>query len=284
MVGIVIPAYGKYDLLEKCVTAIKENTPKSLYRIVIIDDYYEKPLQSIPDTKIIRNESNLGFTKSVNRGIMDIADCDQIVIMNTDVKVEPVWLEGFLSVIEMNKNVGIVGGMEMNPLNKDVNSGMADLFGGHNITSGTMADGSDRNAVVHDEISFSFACVMLTKELIVNIGLLDERFKTWCSDSDYCMTSLSRGYRNIYTPNAKFYRLGNGTIGLAQQNDLRQDQTQLLKKWCGGSANEIFEKIYFNIYHHIHARVNLSLYNKEGDIVTSIKHIFEQGRDECPIS
>ena len=284
MVGIVIPCYGKYDLLEKCINAIKEHTKIGTYKIVIVDDCYEKPLEPILNTKVVRNDTNCGFTKSVNRGIKECMDCDQIVIMNTDVKVEPVWLEGFLSVIEMNKNVGIVGGMEMDPASPKVNSGMADLFGGHNITSGTMANGEDRNAVVHDEISFSFSCVMLTKELIVNVGLLDERFKTWCSDSDYCMTSLSRGYRNIYTPNAKFYHLGNGTIGLCQQNDLRQDQTQLLKKWCGGSANEIFEKIYFNIYHHIHARVNFSLYDKEGNIVTSIKHIFEQGREECPIS
>lgn len=284
MVGIVIPVYGKYDLLDKCLDAIKEHTKIGTYKIVIVDDCYEQPLVAPLNTKVVRNDTNLGFTKSVNRGIRLCMDCDQVVLMNSDIKVCEGWLEGFLSGLEMNKGAGIIGGMELNAKNEQCNSGMADLFGGHNITSGILKNGEDRNITMHDEVSFSFACVMLTRELIINIGLLDERFMHWCSDSDYCLTSLSRGFRNVYMPSAKFYHLGNGTLGLVAQNDLRRDQTQLLKKWCGGVANELFEKIYFNVFNHIHGKVSLALYDRDGGIIGNIKKIFEQGEIQCPTS
>lgn len=57
----------------------------------------------------------------------------------------------------------------------------------------------------------SFACVMLKRELIQSIGLMDERFFMYYEDNDYCRRALRAGWKLKYQENARVVHLNNGS-------------------------------------------------------------------------
>ena len=46
--------------------------------------------------KIISNDTNLGYTKTINLGI-NISNNDDVVLLNSDTIVSPGWLEGLVN-------------------------------------------------------------------------------------------------------------------------------------------------------------------------------------------
>lgn len=99
LVDIVIPSFNGRYLLEKHLPAVIKASPE-VSRIIIVDDksvddtelYLEANFSNI---KIIRNPHNLGFTKSVNRGVKE-SDSDFIVLLNNDVVPHPGYLTSAL--------------------------------------------------------------------------------------------------------------------------------------------------------------------------------------------
>ncbi len=263
-IPIIIPAYGEYALLNKCIRSIIDNTTIP-FRIIVVDDCYSMPYDNDAVT-VLRNKENYGFTKSINIGLRYLkGDYDYVVILNSDTEVTKDWLESCIPLTMMDDKIGIVGGLGINPDADSKNRQdceMADLIGGHCIIELINEDKKKYSETVHDMVSFSFFFALFTRGMVENIGLLDERYKTWCSDSDYCLTALSRGYRIVYNPCCIINHKTSATVKHLN-GGLRQDQMRFVEKWCGGMANKLFEKIPFNCDRDIRARLGVGFYDKD---------------------
>jgi len=114
--SVVIPNYNGQDLLKK-------NLPKVLAavgdaEVIIVDDASTdasalviSDLKSqIPNLKLIKNELNLGFSSTVNRGVKE-ASGDIIILLNTDVIPEKKFLEPLLLRFR-NEKIFAVGCMD----------------------------------------------------------------------------------------------------------------------------------------------------------------------------
>ena len=96
-VSVVVPVYNAPEAVTRCLESLVEWTP-AVHEIVVIDDASPDPaihgiLESFsdrPNFRILRNESNLGFTRTVNRGFESTSG--DVVILNSDARVTPNWL------------------------------------------------------------------------------------------------------------------------------------------------------------------------------------------------
>ncbi|MCX7879021.1 MAG: glycosyltransferase, partial [Ignavibacteria bacterium] len=74
-ISVIIVTYNNEDEIESCVGSIPEFVNGSENELVIIDNNSQDKTYEIlkalrfPYLKIIKNESNLGYTKAVNQGI-----------------------------------------------------------------------------------------------------------------------------------------------------------------------------------------------------------------------
>src|SRR3990172_9878457 len=273
-IPIIIPAFGQYDLLNKCINSIIDNTTIP-FRIIVVDDCFMLPYDNNA-VEIIRNEKNLGFTKSINVGLRYLhGNYDYVVILNSDTEVTKNWLESCIPIAMMDSKIGIIGGLGKNPSDEKNHQDceMADLIGGHSIIELVNEEKKKYSETMHDMICFSFFFAFFTKSLIETIGIFDERYITWCSDSDYALTSLSRGFRNVYNPNCIIKHKTSSTVKQLPPGSLKKDQMQFIKKWCGGMANELFKKIPFNCENDIIAQVGVGFYDKDNKPV-DFKDIF----------
>ncbi len=106
-VGVVIPFRNGWDVLEPCLRSI----PPGIETIAVddgcTDDTPVRVAQLFPAVQVLRNEQNLGFAASANRGL---AACTRPVrvVLNSDARLGPGALDALASAFE-DSGIGIAG-------------------------------------------------------------------------------------------------------------------------------------------------------------------------------
>lgn len=101
-VDVVIPSYNGGHLLQKHLLKVIKNTP-NLQKLIIVDDGGTDDTAGIvaklaPQAIVVRNSTNLGFTKSVNLGVQ-LVTAPYFVLLNNDVEPQPHYLTSPLELI-----------------------------------------------------------------------------------------------------------------------------------------------------------------------------------------
>jgi len=177
--SIVIPYKDKLDLTVDCLRSIQNSkwTPRE---IILVDDGSKEKLDLseyidlsgiAPYVRIIRNEKNLGFPKSVNIGVAELSeDCRVVVLLNNDTIVHD-------------------GG------DKKL---IAPLFDTSIAISGQQGGrlGENFEYVGDGEDYVEFYCAAIKRVVWDELGGLDEGFGLgYGEDSDFCIRARKAGYK-----------------------------------------------------------------------------------------
>jgi GT2 family glycosyltransferase len=121
-----------------------------------------------------------GFTKTVNRGIRRANNKEDICLLNDDILTfYPGWLATLQRALYSNGKFALVG--------PSGGSNTAPMSGGKLGMHGL-------KAVRH----MPFWCVLIKRRIIDEVGLLDEAFIHYASDSWYCDLVRRRGYKVVW--------------------------------------------------------------------------------------
>jgi GT2 family glycosyltransferase/glycosyltransferase involved in cell wall biosynthesis len=206
-VTIIVPIYNAPDDVEVCIQRLLDYTPP-FAKILLIDDCssderISKILARYADTKsirIIRNDENLGFTRSVNRGITEAGE-DDVVLLNSDARVTPGWLEGMLmaaysapriaTVTAMSDRAGAFSAPEMGNDNK-LPEGVDEI---------TYARAFRRRSLgLYPRVPTGNGfCMYVSRECINSIGSLDAQAfpRGYGEENDFCMRAWRAGWSNV---------------------------------------------------------------------------------------
>ena len=195
MLSIVIPIWNQHEMTEDCITAIRENTNALDYELILIDNGSEppikKPFTGPMETRLIRNEKNLGFPAAANQGIR-AATGDIVILMNNDIVVTPGWEQlmcswiGEFSIVAATTNYS--AGIQAQTVN---------AYESIDELNDAARDCIERNEGHFQEVNFVMPfCAAIDKALFDEIGLFDESL--WpCSgeDIDFCFRARQAGHR-----------------------------------------------------------------------------------------
>jgi len=180
--SIIIVNWNSFDLLVACLEKIEKNTNNIEYSVIIIDNGSEDA-QKIEElkskfskiSKVIYNAENFGFPRAVNQGIKFSDRDSDVCIMNVDAEPEENWLECLYETLETRPDSGVIG-----PLGNEIENG---------YQKERMVDEDTKVFNLH------FYCVLIFREVIEKIGLLDERFGIGgYEDNDFCIRAGLAGY------------------------------------------------------------------------------------------
>lgn len=267
MIPIIIPVYGKLDYLSRCLSAIWENSGSEEFQIILVDDRGPETvtadwIRSVPgyddDRKrektppiIISHMRNLGYTRAINTGIKHalqrLSGWLFLVLLNTDTEPQPGWLAALRETAEKAHRVGIIGAKLLHTENPDqiIHGGTMDLLGTHKGGQESKGHCNKRT----DEVWVTGACMAITRECLIDCGLLDSNYLHFCSDSDYCLTARSRGYRVIYQPLCRVFHGHSITVReVVDQRKIAMDQQRLLDKWGGAMLREWLLELPMHLY------------------------------------
>ena len=116
-VDIVVPIYNAYEYTQECIKSILENTNLQEHTLLLIND--KSPDERIMpmlkkyanDNKnknivVLENEENLGFVKTVNKGMK--YSSNDVILLNSDTEVTKKWLEKIISCAYSNEYIATV--------------------------------------------------------------------------------------------------------------------------------------------------------------------------------
>ena len=219
MIPVIIPSYRKPEQLERCITHLKAQTAE-------VETF-------VRDNSI----DNIYFTAAINEGIKKYLDkdCQFIVALNQDMYLEPNAIEEMAKFMDSHPRCGIGTPLQLHSENPDfvVCGGCLEAFPFGKHQQGSLSE------FTADELLFwgNGACMMLRKEMIREIGLLDKNLVFIGSDSDYCFTARSRGWQVWRIANARgIHEQGLSGVVADPGTDLLKinDMLYFGKKWLSG--------------------------------------------------
>lgn len=162
---------------------------------------------------LVRAPRKGGMAAGNNAGIR-AADADFYLLLDCETRVAPGAIATLLSELKAHPLVGIAGPRLETPEGalrvscfRD-HSPVSELLSAAETQPLTAALACcDVSLAVGDEPRdvdwISFACVLLRREVLERVGLLDEGYTLFFEDSDYCRAVRESGFRVRYFPNAR---------------------------------------------------------------------------------
>lgn len=234
-VSIVILHRNGPEILAECLESLRCQTYPNLEVIVVdnrsTDDSREMIRKNFPEVHLVALERNLGFSAGNNAGIRRSRG-DYLFILNNDTQLEPGCVAELVTAAEREPDAGVfVPKLRFYHLRKFLNG-----IGNH-ISSDNW--GSD-NCIGHIDLgqfdalqsvpSACFAGVMIRREVLRKVGLLDSKYFMYYEDADWSYRARLQGYRIAVAPRAVVYhRLSASSdalpssfkLGLVVRNRLR---------------------------------------------------------------
>ena len=167
----------------------------------------------------IRNGANLGFAAGCNVGLKQ-ATASNILILNPDCQVSNGAIERLITILRSADRIGMVGPHLLNPDGSEQAGGRRRLPTPSLVLfRAAAALGLRRflpvqlpNFLLHQDPlpsspveveAISGACMMACREMITDIGPLDEQYFLHVEDLDWCMRAHRAGWKILFVPDAK---------------------------------------------------------------------------------
>jgi len=250
-VSIIILTLNQHKYTKECVESIQKHTPEP-HEIIFIDNgsgdgtvkWLRKLAKHNSNYKLVENKKNLGFSKGCNQGI-EAATGEFILLLNNDVVVTENWLDGMLECLTSAPHIGIVG-----PLTNSISGPQKVPFVGYSSMDGlTDYARAFRHKNRHRRIPYRRVvgfCMLFRRQLIEEIGLLDESFGSGnFEDDDFCLRASLAGYRNVIAGDVFIHHYGSRTfVGnrIDYGASLSGNRKVFTEKWSGKDAGERFGK------------------------------------------
>ena len=184
------------------------------------DDSATRLRSALPAARVLESGKNLGFSGGCNVGIRDALTrgAERVLLVNSDVVVAPDALQQMEDVLLTDPRIGIVGPVLLSRAQPELVSSMGirfDALTGRMRHRGVGARlGADVYAAAPRIVDAVSGCVMLIRrEVLERVGLLDERYFYSFEDIDFCLRARRAGWRSAIAPAALAYHEGSVSIG-----------------------------------------------------------------------
>lgn len=221
-VTVIVPVHNAPDDLIVCLEAVVRTTTGDTQLLIIDDASTDIRIGPILDNyarlknvRVLRNDQNLGFVRTVNRGFAETTG--DVVILNSDVEVTPRWLDRLRiaartvpdagTVTPLSDNAGAFSAPEIGKKNYIPESITRDEIGR------LVAQGSGR-AYPEGPTGNGF-CMYIRRACIDDVGPFDaEAFpRGYGEENDFCMRGLAKGWKHIVDDSTYVFHTRSASFG-----------------------------------------------------------------------
>lgn len=224
---IIIVTFNSEKYIGECIhSIIKSKINENSYTILIVDNNskdntvlkVKSYVKKFPNILLIENECNVGFARAVNAGVRYLDNSEYYLLLNPDTICDSTTIKELLTCAKKNK-AGIVGGSTFDV--KGVQSGS--YFRLPNLLVGIFDFTNFRKVLPSDywhkyfyylNSDYSYLSdfpvevvtggfMLIAKETIDKVGLLDERFFMYLEDVDYCLRAQENCIKIFHSNKSK---------------------------------------------------------------------------------
>jgi GT2 family glycosyltransferase len=256
---IILNWNGKNDTIE-CLESLKSVTYPD-YEILLIDNCSSDGSVGIlhekyPALEVIVNKENLGYAEGNNVGIRRAIEknADYVLLLNNDTVVDPELLNELISAAEQDPKIGFAGPKvyyyDYNGRRDIINfaGGKINLSRGRTYHIGWKKTDVGQYEEINEVDYIDGSCILVKKEVIDEIGLLDATFFTYWEEADWCVRGHDAGYKLIYVPKAKiWHKISASSTAKTYTYYFTKNQFLFMKKHVTKARYTIFLLYYFMV-------------------------------------
>jgi len=238
---VIMPVYKGYDATLASIHAVLVAKQATKFALHVINDCtpdaaLDEVLTGLAEKGLFsysKNEINIGFVKSVNRGLRLFAH-KEVILLNADTKVFCDWLDRINAHAKRHMGIATITPMSNNaticsyPLMNDNNL----------IEAECSAEELDRIAAVCNAGRVSDIptgvgfCFYMSRGSRDEIGILDEKAfgRGYGEENDYCLRAVKAGFRNVLAEDIFVYHAGQVSFTEFEAVEYGPGQKALLGK------------------------------------------------------
>jgi GT2 family glycosyltransferase len=217
--SVIIVTFDSAREIGGCLQALRDTPPRLPHDILVVDNASTDDTLAVlardwPDVRVLTNDANRGFGAATNRGIRETSG-DRLLILNPDARVTAGAIDRLLAALDAEPAIAIAG-----PRLVD-DAGRAEVSYGRHI--GPLAELGQKLRVRAQEGRWpvvaawierqtqvarfpdwvSGACWVARRDVLVAVGLFDERFFLYTEDVDLCASVRAQGGLIRFSPEAQ---------------------------------------------------------------------------------
>jgi GT2 family glycosyltransferase len=215
-VSIIIVSWNTRELLLSCIKEALQIDRGISREIIVVDnasrDGSAREVKGeFPSVHLIENEKNLGFAKAVNQGLQK-GSGKYVLLLNPDTQVKGGAVERLVSFMETHLGAGVAGPQLLNSDGSKQNSianypSLATELFNKSLLRRLFKKkfpGKERDYSEPVEVdSVIGACMIVRREAIHQVGLLDEDYFLFLEETDWCYRMTKRGWKIYHVPQAE---------------------------------------------------------------------------------
>jgi len=219
---IIIVNWNTRDLLAQCLASVFAHPPAEPFIVWVVDNASTDGSPAMvrsrfPQVRLVENRENVGFARANNQAIRQ-SKGDAILLLNSDTEVQAGALATLGDFLSRHPTAGAVGPQTLNPdgslqtscypaptlpreLWRLFHLDALHPYGVYRMT------GWSRRQPREVEVLLG-ACLLVRREVINRVGLLDEDYFMYSEEVDFCYRIRRAGWRLYWVPQAKIIHYG----------------------------------------------------------------------------
>jgi GT2 family glycosyltransferase/glycosyltransferase involved in cell wall biosynthesis len=220
---VVIPVYKGLEQTKRCLTSVLADDDRPEGRIIVIDDRSPEPalsawldeLAAEERIVLVRNQRNMGFVASANRGIAT-AGIHDVALLNSDTEVPRGWLRRLAAQAYAAPQVASVSPFSNNATicsyPRDAGGPIPFDLTLQTVDEVCQVTNAGRSLSVPTTVGY---CMYIRRAAITELGSFDERHfgRGYGEENDFCRRAVQRGWQNRLACDLFVYHEGSVSFG-----------------------------------------------------------------------
>ena len=260
MISIIIVNWNTAELLENCLASILADPPTSPFEVWVVDnassdDSLRMVREKFPQVHVIENRENLGFASANNQAIQRCAG-NYVLLLNPDTLVKSGALQALRDFLEKTPKAGAAGARILNPDGSlqisswprpTLSRELWRLFHLDSVLPYAEYPLTKWEANQAQDVDLLLgACLLLRKDVLDQVGLLDEDYFIYSEEIDLCVRIQRAGWRLFWVPEAEVVHFGGQSTQQAPTEmflNLYHGKIKFFRKHYGWSSVQIYKLI-----------------------------------------
>jgi GT2 family glycosyltransferase/glycosyltransferase involved in cell wall biosynthesis len=246
----VVPVFNAADEVRQCLAALFENGGYDA--LIVVDDASDAETAELLDREaqrrpfqLIRNKTNLGYTRSVNIGLRAALGHDVVVFLNSDTVTTLGWVARIRAAFAQNPKVGIAGPLsnaasyQSIPEVKGEDGNFVTNALPEGITADDIALAVGRRTPTYPRVPvINGFCFAVRTEVVRKIGLFDEeKFPVgYGEENDLCLRAAKAGWELAVVDDAYVFHAKSASFGAERRQELARQGRNALNGKHGEDA------------------------------------------------
>lgn len=256
LLSIIIVNWNTRDLLRACLRSLEEACADVAHEVIVVDNASTDGSAAMvaaefPQVRLVANAENVGYAKGNNQGI-ELARGEWLWLLNPDTEVLPNTAETLLRFMQEHPDCGALGCKLLNPPSETTDRrpltahqyscrtfptpdviimealGLSRLFPRHRWFGKYRMTWWDYDDVREVDQPMA-SSLLIRREVIEQVGGMDEAFPIFFNDVDLCYRIKQAGWKICFTPDAQVTHHGGASTRQAKRQMIRESHQSLLR-------------------------------------------------------